>query len=462
MDVKFSNTLSKRKELFAPIVPGEVKIYQCGPTVYWVQHLGNMRAMVIADVLVRMFQYMDYKVQFARNYTDVGHLTSDGDEGEDKMIKGAKREGLTPDEIAQKYIELFEEDIAELHTIPPNFKPRATDYVPEMIEFVRLLIEKDFAYVTPLAVYFDVSKAPEYTRLSGQNLEKNIEDAGHGTVSDPNKKNPVDFALWFFKAGVHENALQTWPNPFGEKEGFPGWHIECSAMIKKLLGDTIDIHMGGIEHIPVHHTNEIAQSESANEKPLAHVWMHNEHLLVDGKKMSKSEGTSYVLKDVKEKGFSPLALRYLFLNSHYKSKQNFTWESLQGAQTALERLQNHLGGTVGAANEEYKKRFSEIIADDLDTPRALALLWEVAKDPTLSEEDRTATILDFDRVFGLGLSPKRVEIIPDEVLKIVTIRDEARNSKDWKKSDELRAEINKLGYDISDTNSGAKISKLNR
>lgn len=459
MALKLFNTLSKNKEVFYPLVPREVSIYQCGPTVYWVQHIGNMRAMVIADVLVRMFKYLDYDVKFARNYTDVGHLTSDGDNGEDKMIKGAKREGLTPDEIAQKYIELFEKDVYELNTIEPNFKPHATDYILEMTEFVAKLIEKDFAYITPLAVYFDISKAKDYTRLSGQVLENNIEDAGHGTVSDQNKKNPADFVVWFFKAGVHENALQTWPNPFSDREGFPGWHIECSAMIKKLLGDTIDIHMGGIEHIPVHHTNEIAQSESVNDKTLATIWMHNEHLLVDGKKMSKSEGTSYALKDIKERGFSPASLRYLFLNSHYKSKQNFTWEALQGAQTALERLQDHLGEETGTVNIDYQKRFAEFVTNDLDIPRALAIAWEVAKDTSISSADKTATLLDFDRILGLGLTPKQQVLTPENIKALVNSREEARKNKNWIESDRLRDEINSLGYEILDTEKGQEVRR---
>lgn len=454
------NTLSKKKELFIPIANGEVIMYQCGPTVYWVQHIGNMRAMVIADILVRTLKYLNYKVTFARNYTDVGHLTSDNDEGEDKMIKGSMREGLTPNEIAQKYIDIFDKDVRELNTLEPDFEPRATDYIPDMITIIKTLIKKDFAYVTPLAVYFDISKAKDYTRLSGQILENNVEDAGKGTVSDPNKRNPADFSVWFFKAGAHEHALQTWPNPFSGKEGFPGWHIECSAMIKKLLGDTIDIHMGGIEHIPVHHTNEIAQSEASTGKPLAHFFVHNEHLLVDGKKMSKSEGTSYSLQNIKEKGFSPLALRYLFLNAHYKSKQNFTWEGVEGAQTALARLSDHIGEEIGEVNKDYQKRFVELITNDLDTPRALALAWEVAKDIVLSPADKTATLLDFDRVFGLGIANKQKETIPENIEALVRTRDEARKNKNWAESDRLRDEINLLGWNVEDTEKGTKISKL--
>ncbi len=463
MDVKnvtLFNTLSKKKELLDPITAGQVKIYQCGPTVYWTQHIGNMRAMVIADVLVRTLKYLHYVVKFVRNYTDVGHLTSDEEGGEDKMEKGARREGTTPAEIAQKYINIFEKDVTDLNTLAPDFKPRATEYVPEMIEMVRVLLEKGFAYTTPLAVYFDVSKAKDYTRLSGQILEKNIVDAGRGSISDSNKKSPQDFSVWFFKAGVHEHALQTWPNPFSEKEGFPGWHIECSAMIKKLLGDSIDIHIGGIEHIPVHHTNEIAQSESANNNPLAHFWMHNEHLLVDGKKMSKSEGTAYALADIREKGFSPRDLRYFFLNVHYKSKANFTWEALEGAQTALRKLSDHLGEEVGTVNESYQTRFTETITNDLDTPRALAIAWEVAKDPILSPSDKTATLLDFDRVFGLGLTPRHTEEIPAEITALVRVREKVRLDKDWVKSDEIREKIKMLGWDVADTTEGPKIKSF--
>lgn len=461
IEIFLTNTLSKTKELFTPLTPGKVKLYQCGPTVYWTQHIGNMRAVVITDLLVRTLSYVGYDVSFTRNYTDVGHLTSDEDAGEDKMEKGAKREGKTPDEIAQKYIDIFEKDITELNARPPYAKPRATEYINEMIDMIDILLKKGFAYKTPLAIYFDVSKAKEYTRLSGQILEHNIEEAGKGTVSDPEKKHPEDFSLWFFKAGEHERALQTWKNPFDEKEGFPGWHLECSAMIKKILGTTIDIHMGGIEHIPVHHTNEIAQSESANDASLAHYWLHYEHLLVDGKKMSKSEGTSYSLADVREKGFDPLALRYFLLNSHYRSKQNFTWEALEGAQTALRRLQASLGSDEsGTVNEAYRARFTKYITDDLDTPRALALVWELVKDQTISPEDKTTTLIDFDRVLGLGLTVRKEETIPENITVLMYTREQARQTKNWAESDRLRDEIKNLGWDVLDTPKGQKITKI--
>ncbi|MEK7460277.1 MAG: cysteine--tRNA ligase [Patescibacteria group bacterium] len=463
MDVKnirLFNTLSREKETLEPIIPEEISIYQCGPTVYWTQHIGNMRAMVMADLLVRMFDYDGFKVKFVRNYTDVGHMTSDEDAGEDKMEKGALREGKTPTEIAEKYISIFEEDLASLNTLTPYHRPKATEHISQMIAFIKTLIEKDFAYVTPLAVYFDISKAKDYTRLSHQNLEKNIEDAGHGSVSDPEKRNPADFAIWFFKAGVHEHALQTWANPFSDKEGFPGWHIECSAMIRSLMGDTIDIHMGGIEHISIHHTNEIAQSEALTGKPLANYWMHNEHLLVDGKKMSKSEGTSYTVTDIKEKGFDPLSLRYLFLNSHYKSKQNFTWEALHGAEISLDKLKHHIGSVIGKVDEVYRSRFVEFITDDLNIPQALALAWEVAKDTTISPADKTATLLDFDRIFGLNLAYQAPEEIPENILALARKREEVRKAKNWAESDKIRDEARTLGYEIIDFPEGQKVAKI--
>ncbi|MFA5318694.1 MAG: cysteine--tRNA ligase, partial [Patescibacteria group bacterium] len=308
--LKIYNTLTKKKEEFKPINENRVGFYHCGPTVYWTQHIGNMRAMVLCDLIARSLEYLGYNVKLVRNFTDVGHLTSDEDEGEDKLEKGARREGKTPEEIARKYITVFENDIRDLNVMEPEVKPRATKHIKEMQAMIKILLEKGFAYKTELAIYFDVSKVKDYTKLSGQVLEKNISDAGSGEVSDKNKKNPTDFALWFFKKGAHKNALQTWSSPWGE--GFPGWHIECSAMSKKYLGDTFDLHMGGIEHVPVHHTNEIAQSESANGVKFVNYWLHNGHLTVDGSKMSKSEGTAYSIEEIKSKDFNPLALRYFF------------------------------------------------------------------------------------------------------------------------------------------------------
>ncbi len=478
MPLKIHNTLTKQTEKFLPMFErasggtkedehGLVSFYHCGPTVYWVQHLGNMRAVVMADIAVRTLEYSGYTVKLVRNYTDVGHLTSDADEGEDKMEKGARREGVTPDEIADKYIKIFDEDIRMLNTRVPDERPRPTRLIPDIINMVQTLIDKGFAYTTDLAVYYDVSKARDYTRLSGQNLNKNISGEGSGEVSDPQKKHPADFALWVFKTGAHKNALQTWKSPFksasvSEGEGFPGWHIECSVMALKYLGPTIDIHMGGIEHIPIHHTNEIAQSESANGVTFANYWLHNEHLLVDGAKMSKSEGTGHTLSDVTSRGYDPIAVRYFFLGAHYRSKQNFTFEALNGAQTALNKLRDILSewnDKDGTIIQEYKERFTEKISDDFNTPQALAVMWDMVKSDKHDSNDKRATLLDFDRVLGLKLKEVKHEKIniPANVRKLLNEREQARANKDFELSDKLRDRIANKGFIVEDTPDGQKI-----
>jgi cysteinyl-tRNA synthetase len=476
--MKLYNTLTKKLEKFKPIKKGAVKLYHCGPTVYWTQHIGNLRGMFCADLAVRTLRYLGYKVKHVRNYTDVGHLTSDEDAGEDKMEKGARREGLKPEEIAEKYIRIFEQDTQELNMLEPTVKPRATEHIKEMIDMTRALINKGYAYTTDLAVYFDISKAKDYTKLSGQVMEEKIQGAGKSEISDPQKKHPSDFALWFFRAGAHKNALQHWPSPFKSPlvkngQGFPGWHIECSAMSKKYLGNTLDIHMGGIEHIPVHHTNEIAQSESANGVRFANYWLHNEHLLVDNKKMAKSEGTGYSLLEIKEKGFNPLSLRYLFLTAHYRSKLNFTWKSLEASENALNKLYDFvvLNKTSSSGRCEpslasetsqsensnlpsfnYKEKFQNALENNLDTPKALAIIWKMIKSKEISYEDKKNALLKFDKVLGLDLDKiKKEEIkISDEVKELIKQREEARKNKDWEKADRLRDEIKKRGYTIKD------------
>ncbi|MDD5527570.1 MAG: cysteine--tRNA ligase [Patescibacteria group bacterium] len=462
------NTLTRKKEEFKPLKKGIVSFYQCGPTVYWVQHLGNLRAAVLGDIIRRVFEYDGYKVKYVKNYTDVGHLTSDEDAGEDKMEKGAKREGLSPEEIAQKYINIYEQDAADLNIKEPWKKPRATRHIKEMQTMVEKLLQKGFAYATPLAIYFDVSKFSNYTELSRQNLEKNIIGEGSGDVSDPAKKNARDFALWFFRAGIHVNALQFWKSPFKSLlvksgEGFPGWHIECSAMSKKYLGNTLDVHMGGIEHIPVHHTNEIAQSEAANGVKYVNYWLHNEHLLANEEKMAKSSGTSLTLAELKEKKFNPLALRYYFLSANYRSPQNFTWEALQAAQNGLSGIYHkikELGDKKGAVNVEYKDKFSTFVNDDFNTPGALSVLQEVIK-LNISSEDKLATLLDFDRVLGLDFERtlNNKEEIPVEVISLIEQRKKARAEKNWPESDRLRAEIEAKGFSVEDTKEGMKVSK---
>ncbi|KKP69834.1 cysteine--tRNA ligase [candidate division CPR3 bacterium GWF2_35_18] len=488
--LKIYNTLTKKLESFKPIEDKKVRFYHCGPTVYWTQHIGNLRGMMMADLIRRSLEYLGYDVNFVRNYTDVGHLTGDNlgdaDTGEDKMEKGALREGLTPDEIADKYIRIFENDTKALNIEEPNKKPRATQYVKQMQKMITTLIEKSYAYVTPKAVYFDVSKFSNYNELNHQNLELNLSGAGTGDVSDANKKHSVDFALWFFKTGAHQNALQTWEflgvtsEEVENGRGFPGWHIECSAMSKALLGDTIDIHMGGIEHIPVHHTNEIAQSEASNGVKFVNYWLHNEHLNVNGKKMSKSEGTGYSLQEVVSKkveiknrmfvNFEPFDLRYFFLNSHYRSKQNFTWDALKDAKIARENFDERvwsLPERKGNIVKSYKEKFIKAIENDFNIPQGLAIAWELLKSKE-KEEDKRETILDFDKVLGLGLKgsqnigrkilePKHLKNI--KIRNLIKERDEARLNKDFRKSDELRKLIEAEGYIVEDTKEGTKVYK---
>jgi cysteinyl-tRNA synthetase len=462
--IKLYNTLSRQKEELQPLNAPEVTVYQCGPTVYWRQHLGNLRAAVMADLIVRSLSYLGYEPKFVRNYTDVGHLTSDGDIGEDKISKGAQREGLTPEAIADKYIKLFLDDAGILGVLPATVAPQATQHIDQMIAMISDLIDKDYAYTTDLAVYFDVSKAKDYTKLSRQDLDKQITDAGHGEVSDPNKRHPADFVLWFFKVGTHAGALQTWTSPFVSPlvtngEGFPGWHIECSAMAREYLGDTLDIHIGGIEHIPVHHTNEIAQSESVTGKLLSQFWLHYEHLSVDDRKISKSDGTAINLDDVVTKGFSPRAVRYFLLQAHYRSKQNFSWEALVGAQQALANIEERLAQIsipAGEISQKYQYDFTEALSDDINIPQALAVVWEVLKSE-LDPADKKATVLDFDRVLGLGLGQVAEVAIPSEVEQFAQQRQQARFAKDWAEADRLRAEIEKYGFTVLDSDNGYRL-----
>lgn len=477
MNIYLTNTLGRTKEIFKPITPGKVGMYHCGPTVYWNQQIGNMRAMVMADLINRVFRYNGYEVGFVRNYTDVGHLTGDNlgdaDQGEDRMEKAAKREHLLPDEIADKYIRAFDEDTASLNVIAPTHRTRATHYINDMIAMVQDLLDKGFAYVTPHAVYFDVRKFPDYTKLSGQKLEHLESGEGHGSVADADKHDPHDFALWFFKAGAHEHALQTWESPFSsplvtDGRGFPGWHIECSAMSKHHLGDTFDVHMGGVEHIPIHHTNEIAQSECANGAHFVNYWLHNEHLLVDNRKMGKSEGNAYVMTDIVGHGFSPLALRYFFLQSNYRSKQNFTWDNLQASETALGKLRAAISRLPdgGVVSESYQALFHELVNDDFNVPAGLATAWELLKNSDVADEDKKATILDFDRVLGLRLDehlpdkePLSESDLPEHVTELLKKREAARASKEWSASDDLRSELHALGYEVKDTDNGQEVTR---
>lgn len=466
--MKLYNTLTRKIDEFKPLNDKKILFYQCGPTVYWVQHIGNLRAMVWADLIRRTFEYLGYQVIFVRNYTDVGHLVSDADEGEDKMEKAAKREKLTPQQIAQKYINIFEKDTSLLNIMEPKYKPKATEYISEMIKMIGKLLKDNIAYLTDLAIYFDVTKFKNYTQLSRQKLNLQLPNAGKGKVADPQKKHFYDFALWFFKKGEHKNALQTWPSPWGE--GFPGWHIECSVMSIKLLGETIDVHMGGVEHIPIHHTNEIAQSESYTGKKFVNYWLHNEHLLVDNKKMSKSEGNVLTLNDVIKKGFDPLDLRYFYLQAHYRSRQNFTFEALSASRQARLRLLTKVKSWLtdntkpvskltNSHGVEYQNKFIEYISNDFNIPEALSLAWKMIDNKNIPEAEKYHLLLKFDQIFGVKLSEITLDIIPNEIIQLAEARQKARKEKDYQKADQLRKKIKSLGYLIEDTIDGYKIKR---
>jgi cysteinyl-tRNA synthetase len=459
MNIFLHNTLTGKKEEFVPIEPGKISMYNCGPTVYDYAHIGNLRSYVFADVLRRMFEYNGYEVNQVINITDIGHLSSDADNGEDKMTKALKREGkpMTLEamrEIADVYFGKFKEDLISLNIKLPQHFPFASDHIKEDIEVVEKLVEKGFAYKTSDGMYFDTEKFPDYGKLGGVS-----KDADHGRIeTNSEKKNFRDFAVWKFNEELGYDA------PFGK--GFPGWHIECSAMSRKYLGQPFDIHTGGIDHIPVHHNNEIAQSEAAYDTELAKVWMHNAFLTVDSGKMAKSEGNFITLNILKERGIDPLAYRYLLLTAHYSSPLNFSWEALEGADVALKRLRKSANDKVSIESAEdpritpqRKAIFNGYINDNLDTPAALEMLWDVARTKNISFEEKNKIMLDFDRVLGLQLDKVEKFEIPEEVQKLIKERDKARTEKDFAKSDELRKEIESFDFEVMDTPEGTKVEK---
>lgn len=453
--LKLWNTLTKKEEEFKPIATGKVGMYSCGPTVYNYAHIGNLRSYVFADILKRTLKYSDLEVKHIMNITDVGHLVSDGDDGDDKMTKALKREGLpltleSMKEIALKYEEAFVEDLKKLHIETPDVFPRATDHIEEDIEIIKKLEEKGFVYKTSDGLYFDTSKDSEYGALGGLS-EENV--ARVETNSE--KKNPRDFALWKF------NSELGWETPWGK--GFPGWHIECSGMSMKYLGEHFDIHTGGIDHIPIHHNNEIAQSENATGKQYVNYWVHNNFLNVEDQKISKSLGNDIYLRTLEEKDFSPTDYRYFLLQGNYRSLINFTWEALEASQNAVKKLKNiflSLGNDDGAVNHAYTQRFAEALENDLNTAEGLAVLWQLARDEEMLLADKKATLLDFDRVLGLGMQSWTKDEIPSEILELARARNTARLSKDWNKSDELRDQITTLGYEILDKGEDFEIRKM--
>ena len=463
--MKLYNTLTRTKEDFAPLDgSNKVRMYSCGPTVYNYAHIGNLRTYVFMDLLRRCLKYEGYKIKGVMNITDVGHLLSDADDGEDKMQKAAREQNKDPYEIAAFYTSVFFEDLKKLNIEKPELTPRATDHIADMIKYVEGLVEKGVAYETADGVYFDISKFPEYGKLSGIKLEDQL--SGARVEVNDGKRHPADFALW--KKAPKEHIMQ-WDSPWGKS--YPGWHIECSAMSRKYLGDVFDIHTGGVDHIPIHHENEIAQSESLTGKNPAHFWMHGEFMLVDGGKMSKSLGNTYTIAQLEGMGYKPMHFRYFCLNAHYRKKLNFTFEGLDGAKTAYERLGTLLlkhkascDKTDAEILKKYSCEFRADIDDDLNVPGALGVLWTMLKEPY--SKDIYDLAIEFDKIFGLSLAEykeeKPVEDIPAEVVEIAEERLAARKAKNWAKSDELRDKLSALGYFVKDGKDGYELSKISK
>ncbi len=465
MTVTFYNTLTRRKELFTPLQPESVGLYTCGPTVYNYAHIGNLRTYLFEDVLKRTLLYNGYTVNHVMNITDVGHLTGDRDMGEDKLEKGAQREGKSAWEIAAHYTEAFQKDIARLNILAPTIWCKATDTIPEQIALIRMLEEKGFTYRTADGVYFDTARFPGYTRLSHQNLEALQE--GARVEKNPEKRNATDFALWKFSPPGVQRQME-WDSPWGI--GFPGWHIECSAMSMKYLGDQLDIHCGGTDHIDVHHTNEIAQSEAATGKPFFRYWMHGAFLIIaGGKKMAKSEGNFLTIENAfLRHGKDPLAYRYAAFLTHYRKPMEYSEDAMAAAQNGLHHLRNQVrtlkndaGQAVdqGQIDPALREKFRAEINDDLNMPRAMAVVQDLLKSE-LSAPDKLATLYDIDRVLGFDLDQvDQEESLPEDIRRMANDRLAARKAKNWALSDELRDAIQARGYLVQDTPQGTKVFK---
>ena len=463
MKLFFYNSLTRKKELFKPIKPNEVGLYTCGPTVYDYAHIGNLRTYIFEDILKRVLIYNGYTVKHVMNITDVGHLTGDRDMGEDKMEKGAAREGKSAWDIADFYTQAFKKDIANLNILEPDIWVKATDTIPEQVALVQTLEEKGFTYRTADGIYFDTSKFKDYTKLSHQDLEALQE--GARVERNPEKRNPTDFALWKFSPEGSKRQME-WDSPWGI--GFPGWHLECSAMSMKFLADQLDLHCGGSDHIDVHHTNEIAQSEAATGKPFFNFWMHGAFLIIQGgKKMAKSEGNFLTLENAFFKNnINPLAYRFAAFLTHYRKPMEYSDESIEAARNGLLHLQNQVRQVADAGvdadhavNAEFKNKFIQAINDDLNMPRAMAVIQEMLKS-NISDIEKHTTVLDFDQVLGLRLDQlDKAPALPEAVQKLVEARIKARKAKDFATSDQLRAEIEALGYQVQDTKDGMKVHK---
>jgi cysteinyl-tRNA synthetase len=458
--IRLHNTKSKSVEVFVPREPGSVSIYSCGPTVYHFQHLGNMRAAVFADTLHRTFAYAGYDVKHIINITDVGHNVDDAENTEDKMEKGSKREGKSVWDIAKMYTDAYLKDLTSLNIqLAEYFFPRATDHIGEQIGLIQKLEAKGYTYAISDGIYFDTSKFKDYAEFA--HLDVKGLQSGARVEENKEKRNITDFALWKFSPKDEQRQME-WDSPWGK--GFPGWHIECSAMAMKYLGEHFDVHTGGIEHIPVHHTNEIAQSECATGVPYVNYWMHNNHLQDTTGKMSKSNDDFLTLSSLVEKGYNPLAYRYFLMSANYRKELLFSFEALDGAAVAYEKLVAFAGehrGAQGEVRERYSNEFAQAMYDDLNTSKAVGVLWTLLKDDDVSDADKYATLLDMDWFLGLGLDlVEKVDVvIPEEVQSLLDSRAIARARKDFGESDRLRDAIAALGYTVKDTGSGQKVSK---
>jgi cysteinyl-tRNA synthetase len=467
--VMLFNTMGRKKQTFKPLKPGLVRMYTCGPTVYDYAHLGHFRAYVFVDVLKRMLKFNGLRVKQVMNITDVGHLTSDADTGEDKIEKKAREEKKSAWKIAEFYTKDFFNAMHKLNVQNAEKIPKATDHIKEMIEFVKKIEANSYTYRTSDGIYFDTSKLSSYGRLAGLDKKK-IEELRPGARIrfSKEKKNVTDFALWKFSPKDKKRQME-WESPWGM--GFPGWHLECSVMGMKYLGEKFDIHTGGIDHIAVHHTNEIAQSEAVTGKNPANFWLHNNFVMVNGEKMSKSKHNFYTMKDIEDKGFGPLALRYLFLTAHYRSKINFTWKSLKASEQALSTLRGHMlklrkkdkVKTKKSKMEAYRKEFLKAINDDLNTAEALEIMWRlIRKEKDISNADKRRLVLEFDRVFGLRLKDVKTEKVrvPAVAKKLIEKREDARKKKDFEKADRIRKQLEKeFGIILEDTPRGVEWKK---
>ncbi len=459
MGLSLYNTMSRRKEPFEPLIPPQARMYCCGPTVYNVAHIGNLRTYLFEDVLRRLLIFNGYEIHHVMNITDVGHMTSDEDAGDDKMELAAKREQKSPWELARFYEEIFFRDTDRLNIQRPEVTPRATEHIVEMIAIIEQLQANGYTYQTSEAVYFDTSKNADYGKLARLNLSEQKQGAREDVITDETKRNPSDFVLWFLNKPTH---IMQWASPWGA--GYPGWHIECSAMSMKYLGETFDIHCGGVDHIPVHHTNEIAQSECATHHPFVKYWVHGEFLLMNGGKMSKSElllippelRPPSTLQELIDRGFDPMAYRYLCLQAHYRSELNFSVEALEGATAGLRKvyaLSPENEPLDEAAYEVARKRVMDALNDDIGTPQAVGIL---------NSYDSYHLWTEFDAVLGLNIaarSRRSEEALPAEVLALVEARNAARKAKEWAKSDMLRNDLIALGYEVGDGPQGTTVKR---